>query len=261
MNKIAAQVLHQVKVHLPTILSVGAGVGVVTTAYLSGKASWRAANLVKAHEDVHGVLPDRNDRVKERVKLTWRLYAPAAATGAVTVGCIVASNRVSNKRLMAAVSAYALADEAFGKYKEQVVEQLGFRKEEAIRDKVAEKEVARNVSTPVNDPDMTPGNVLMLERHTGRYFYSHVETVRKAQNDLNHKLIREPTVSLDDFYYMVGLKPTQNSDEFGWTSDRMVEIEFSTQLYNGSIPCITFSYENLTLINNSRSRHGICLAE
>lgn len=221
----------------PTILT-GLGVsGAITTAYLAAKASFTMANEIAAHDDEFA--PGFNYTVKDKVKTFWKLYIPTAISGVLTVGCIIGGAKASSKKTAAACSLLSVSEKAFTEYREKIVEQLGEKKEQAVRDEIAQDRVKSN---PQGLVVVGAGNVLCYEMHTGRYFNSDMETLRKAQNEINAKMIRETEATLSDFYYMVGLASTSYSDRSGWSSCKMLELSFSTVMSEDNRPCIAFEY-------------------
>ncbi len=218
----------------PAILT-GFGVsGTLVTAYLAGVASYRAANDLMAQ--------DKELDKKETVRLVWKHYIPAGISGAVTIGCIIGATGSANRRTAAAASAYTVTERAFSEYREKVVEQLGDNKEQKLRDELAQSHVSDN--PPKNSEILVTGNgsVLCCELYTKRYFESDMETLRRAQNDINAKILQELYVPLSDFYYLVGLPTTTNASEIGWNSDKLMELEFSTVLTEDGRPCLSFEY-------------------
>jgi hypothetical protein len=69
-----------------------------------------------------------------------------------------------------------------------------------------------------------------------------MEALRKAQNDINYQVMHDSYASLTDFYSMVGLAPTSNSDDVGWNSDKLLELQFSPVLTEGGRPCISIDF-------------------
>jgi Family of unknown function (DUF6353) len=222
------------------ILSSVAIAGVVTTAYLAGKATIQASQDVQLHEEDNGTPEDLKDRWKGRVAVSWRHYIPTAASGVVTIGCIVGSTHISARRGAAAQAAFILTERAYHDYRSAVIEEIGERKDKAIRDEIAEKKV-KNTPPPVTLIS-GPGNVLCCELHTGRYFTSDMESLRRALNDMNQRLLKHDVVSMEDWYDMIGLSPTQFSGETGWHSDKLVELDFTTVLTEDGRPCLAFTY-------------------
>lgn len=229
----------------PSILTAVAISGVVSTAYLAARASWRAALMVEEEEAVHGRNPNRKERYKANAQLVWKEYIPAAATGTVTIASIVGSNKVSSKRTAAAQAAFVLTERAYSEYRDRVIEQFGTKKDQAIRDEIAEKKVQAN---PPSSILMTGGGTtLCCELYTGRYFTSDIELLRKSMNRLNERLLRQDRVSIDDWYEMIGLLPTSHSSEIGWTSDRLMDLSFTSILMDGK-PYLAFEYNYVTPI-------------
>lgn len=240
MHPSVSNVLKLIKSNSPEIFTVLAATGVVTTAYLSASIAFRAAKIIDHHEEVDGVSDDPKERFKEQAKLTWKFYIPAVISGSATIGCIVASQKASSKRTVAAMAAYSVLDQVFDDYKEKVVEQIGPGKEQKIRDEIAQDKVIK--CPPSQVLIVGTGHVLCCENFTGRYFRSDMETLRKAQNDVNSLAQKDLYVSLNEFYDLVGLPPTSNSDVMGWNFERNMELSFSAVLGPSSEPCLVFDY-------------------
>jgi Family of unknown function (DUF6353) len=239
MHMSVSNVLKVVKSNSPEIFTVLGAVGVVATAYLSVKGAFKAAEIIDNVER-SGPLDDPKERFREQAEMTWKCYIPAAIAGAATIGCITASQKASNRRTVAAVAAYSVLDQVFSDYKEKVIEQIGSGKEQKIRDEVAQSRVTKNPPTQVLV--MGSGHVLCCENFTGRYFRSDMETLRKAQNDINSQILKDVYVSLNEFYDLVGLPPTSNSDVTGWNYERNMDLSFSTVLGPSNEPCLVFDY-------------------
>jgi hypothetical protein len=222
----------------PVILTAIGVTGAVTTAYLAARASFKAAEILAENEMSNDPLEFR-----EKAELTWTLYLPAVTTGLLTVVCIISANRISSRRAAALAAAYSLMDRTFSEYREKIIEKLGEKKEQAARDEIAQERLDRD---PVGKREIIvtgTGNVLCYDAYTGRYFTSDMESIRKAQNDINEQIIHDHNASLSDFYEKIGLATTQVSEEVGWNLDKMLELSFSTGLSDDGRPCITISFE------------------
>jgi len=215
----------------PTIFT-GAGIGgIIATAYLSGRASWRASRKVAEEAPM---------TTKEIAKFVWKEYIPAAVSGVVTIGCVVMGARTNSKRAAAAYSLLAVSEKAFTEYRGKVVEEIGAKKEQVVRDKVAQDKVNNN--PPGQIVVAGTGQVLCCELFTGRYFMSDMETLRRAENQINYRMRNEMWACLSDFYPMVGLPYTSSSDDMGWIDDRPFELKFTTVMSQDGRPCIAFDY-------------------
>jgi len=242
LTQLSGALLKHIKANSPHIFSVAAGVGTITTAILVGKASFEAARVIDRIEAEDGYATDPRERFKIRTKLVWKLYIPSAISTVSTIVCIVGANRMEAKKTIAAHAALAFTERAYSDYRDKVVEEFGARKDQSIRDKVVADQIA-NKPSPSQDVLITgPGNVLCCELFTMRYFACDMETLRRAQNELNSKLLKHDYATLDDFYYILGLKSTSASGNLGWTSNKLMELVFSTTLSDDNRPCITFEY-------------------
>ena len=53
----------------------------------------------------------------------------------------------------------------------------------------------------------------------------------------------EDYISLNEFYYELGLDGSSIGDELGWNvADGLIELEFSAQLDTDGTPCIVIDY-------------------
>lgn len=246
----------------PAILTVIGVTGTLTTAYLTGKASFKAAQIIEENEPTIGVRrnPVTNDvemdreplDIKEKTELVWKLYIPAAGTAVMTVACIIAANRIGTRRAASLAAAYSLSQNAIAEYREKVFEKVGERKEQAFRDELAQERVNKN--PPSNNEVIIAGggNVLCHDEFTGRYFTSDMQSLRKAWNDVNHQVLNSYYASLTDFYDLIGLPKTSSSDEVGWNSDKLLELKFSAVMTEDDQPCISIDFATVPIRGYSR---------
>lgn len=233
----------------PAILT-GIGVaGVVATAYLTGQASIKAMRLLDYEEKLLVVNKQPELTPKEKVAVVWKLYIPPVTTGLLTVTCIIAANRIGNRRAAAIAAAYSLTERAFEEYRNKVIEKIGERKEELVRADIAQDRLNENPPPSREVLMIGAGDVLCLEAFTGRYFTSNVETLRGAQNQINEIVFSDMFASLSDFYDIVGLPQTEFSDEMGWNVDKTLNLHFSAAIAPDGRPCISFSFRVVPIRN------------
>lgn len=222
-----------VKRNSPAILTAIGVSGTITTTGLAIKATFEAADILETKPD--------DLSIKEKAKIVWPLYIHTAASGAITIGCIVSAAHINSRRAAAAYSLLNVSERAFEEYQEKVRETIGDKKEKDVRDKVAQDRVT---NTPPSENIVVlaaPGNVMCMESHTGRYFHSDMESLRRAENDVNAHLIHNMYVSLSDFYDILDLPHTRESDNGGWESGRSLELSYSAVLHEGS-PVLVLDY-------------------
>lgn len=223
----------------PALLTAVGVTGTIATAVLAGKASVKASRHIDREEN-------RQNRVlltKDRVRLTWKYFVPPTVAGAFTIASVVASNRISSKRAAALAAAYSLSDKAFQEYKDKVAEKIGEVKEQAVRDDIARDRMQEDRASTSEVLITGDGNVLCYDMHTGRYFQSNMEELRRAENEINRQIIQDGMASLSDFYDLIGLRPTRFSEEMGWGQDDVLRLTFSTVMSDDNRPCISVDYD------------------
>lgn len=227
--------------HAPEILT-GVGIaGMITTTYLAVKATPRALELIKEAEKHEGV-----DKLTpmQTVKAAWKPYVPAILTCVTSTACLIGANSVHLRRNAALATAYKLSETALTEYKAKAVEVVGEKKEQMIREKVAEDRVKNN---PVGKNEVIvtgKGKTKFLDPASKRYFESDLDVIRRAENILNKRMLHDVTgyASLSDFYDEVGLSHTSTSDDLGWNTDNLIDIDFYPVLDENEQPCICLDY-------------------
>lgn len=243
LTVLAERVNRSLSRNSPAILTAIGVTGVLTTAYLTGKASIKAYQIVYEAESVEGTNGEFWGRAQERFKLTWTCYIPPVLTGLLTCTAIVMSNRISDKRATALAAAYTLSEKAFTEYKDKVVETLGKTKERNMSDRLAQDRVNQN-PPPENSSVLivSESDVLCYEAYTGRYFVSNIEKIKRAQNNVNYKVLNNFYASLSDFYDELDLPHTTVSDEVGWNSDDLLEVSITAVMTEEQKPAISIDY-------------------
>jgi len=252
MQVLGKKLVKVVSDNAPAILTGLGAIGVVTTAIFATKAGMATVPALKAAKKEKGEDLTRT----EKVAAVWTLYIPPVVIGVAAVGCIIASHSIDAKRQAAAIGMFTLTETAFQEYRDKTKELTTGPKEKKIRDEIAQDRVNAN---PVSGKEIVerkiggevvmsrPGTVLCHDALSGRYFEADMETLRKAENDINARLIRNDYCSQNEFYREIGLPDNGFGDEFGWTSERLLELEFSTVLSEDGRPCISINYHMLPI--------------
>ncbi len=227
----------------PTILTAIGAAGVVTTAYLAGRATWLAAEQINEHNREEDVT-DLYISPRKAIELCWKFYIPVATSGTITIAAIIAANRIGTRKAAAVATALAISERTFDQYKEKIVERLGENKERAVRDEIAQDNVRDNPPSKSTVIFTDGGSVLCRDEYSGRYFQSSMESLKRAQNNVNYRILHDGDASLTDFYNEIGIPKTSHSDDVGWNSDHPLELSFSHALSENDRPCITFDFVN-----------------
>lgn len=257
ISKILSSIRTSAAKHSPEILT-GIGIaGMITTTVLAVRATPKALRLIDDEKDrINQQLFDeakakgyeefaRMDRLNpvEIVKTTWTCYLPAVITGGVSVACLIGANSVNVRRNAALATAYTLSESALKEYQEKVVETIGEKKEQSVRDAIAKDKLEQNPVTNREVIITDKGDTLCFDVPSGRYFKSDIEKLKKAVNELNRRMRDEMYISLNEFYYEIGLNGIGIGDDLGWNIDNgYIEPSFSSQLAEDGTPCLVLGY-------------------
>ena len=225
----------------PGILT-GIGItGMIGATFMAVKATPKALYLIEAKKEeseVEELTP------VETIKTCWKCYIPATLTTVVSAACLIGASTVSAKRNAALATAYSISEAALREYQEKVVEVVGEKKEKVVRDAVAKDQIERD---PVTKSEVviidSNSNTLCYEPLSGRYFKSTIDKIKKAEIKLDRQMIQEMYVSLNDFYWEIGLDGTDLGDKMGWNlSKGYMDLSFSSQLADDGTPCAVIVY-------------------
>lgn len=230
----------------PAILTAVGAAGVVSSAVLASRATVLA---VRRYDELVKENPDAEFTPMEKVRILAPFYISTAAVVAVSCTAIVLANRIEHKRATSVAAALTISERAFTEYQNKVVEKIGVRKEEAVRDEVQQDRVSRK---PSSDVVVLEGKQLCYDSYSGRYFESTMEEIKHAINRLNHQIVNQNYASLSDFYNYLGISPTNMSDDLGWNSDILLDVYFTTTLSPDGRPAIALDYRVAPKINYFR---------
>lgn len=227
-----------------TLLTAGGVVGTVGTAVLSGRAGFKAAQIIeeekRAVRETEG--PDFEPEFNkfDMIKLTAIQFVPPTITVGATVASIIMANRMSSARAAALAAAYGLSQKQFEEYKAKVTEKLTGPKKQQINDELAQERVNR--AGPSQIVIFDGNDVLCFDEPTGRYFKSSMEKINSAVNATNQEIISHGHARASHFYDELELPSTTWSNDVGWNLDNMVELDISTTQADDGRPCLSINF-------------------
>lgn len=229
-----------IKKHSPEILT-GIGIaGMITTTVMAVRATPKALILIEERKEKIGA---EKLEAMDMIKTAWACYIPAAITGTLSVACLIGASSVNARRNAALATAYTLSESALKDYQGKVIEMFGDKKNEAVKDAVAKDKVEKNPVITREVIITEKGNTLCYDAISGRYFKSDIEKIKKAECELNRQMLDDMYVSLNDFYYEIGLDSVKLGDELGWNVDSgYIDLSFSSQLASDGTPCLVIDY-------------------
>lgn len=172
----------------PELLSATAIVGVGATGFLSARAGVKhqeaIADAEVAKMEALGLkeIPDLDP--KEKFLATWKVWAPPVAVGATTIGCIVASNRVSASRFAELSAMYAgslMSEKIADEFKEAVINRFGPDGYDAVNSDITQKHV--------DEMDVSGfESETYIDRTTGQKIPLTWDEIHAVQDDVNQDL-------------------------------------------------------------------------
>lgn len=246
----------------PAILTALGVSGTITTAYLAAKAAFKSVDVLREAEEAKREEhfsnvsnqetgePEEKEfeglTTQEKVEAVAELYIPAVVSGALTITAIILAARVQERRNAALASAYCTIKESYTEYRAKNVEKLGKKKEQELRDEIAQDRVSRtSASRSVVFITKKGGETACQDAWSGRFFTSSRNQVDRAVNEFNAQVLRDGYGSLSEFYHLLGIPSTTDSDYIGWRDDKIMEIDWSAVIDKDDEPALCFTFKVL----------------
>ena len=243
----------KVEKHSPEILMGVGVVGVVATTVVACKATMKLNDIldecVETRDKIKSVQenPNYEDRYTEEdaqkdltinyvqtgVKIV-KLYAPSVALGVFSVGCLLGSHNVMQKRNAALSAAYLTVDKSFKEYKQRVIDRVGEEVEKEIRYGIKAEEIETTVQNEDGTETTVTETVKMMDptlySDYARFFDAASPCWQpdpeynlmflKAQQQYANDLLRaKGRLFLNDVYDMLGIEKTKAGQIVGWVYD------------------------------------------
>lgn len=257
MNKVSRsfhKVGFKIKKHSPEILVVAGVTGIVTSTVMACKATTKVNDIVDEAKETIEKIHDSADKglhtsdgeeytqeVANKdlaivyVQTGWKfvkLYGPAVAIGAVSIGCMIGSNRILRKRNVALAAAFKAVDTSFKEYRSRLIDRFGKDLDRELRFGIKAKEVEERVvdedgnettvtkTIEVVDPNTAHSlySVVFCEGNTGWTRNAELNKVFlvQQQNYANDKLKMNGVLTLNEVYDMLGVPRTAYGQIAGW---------------------------------------------
>ena len=196
----------------PTILTISASVGVVTTALTSARAGMKCARVLEELEYSSEKKPTKKEKAKK--------IAPHAITpvlcGAATIACIIGAHKMHIHREAAIAAAYTILDNRYKKYRDEVISEIGEKKENRLKDQAAQKAVNETYENGLNVIRTGYGDILFMDNFSGRYFYSSYEHIERAKLKISELAMNNMSVSVNELYDALEIPPVGGGEFMGW---------------------------------------------
>ena len=240
MNNLLSKSQTFLKRNSSTILTFVGAAGVIATTVTAVKATPKALDLLEKAKEEKG-----EDLTKlETVKIAGPAYIPSIVLGASTLACIFGANVLSQRGQASVMSAYALVDRSYKDYKKKVDELYGEDAGSQVRAEIAKDKYEEQ---PV---EVHGDNRLYYDYYSGRYFEASPAAVKTAEYELNRKLMMDDCVFLNEWYYLLDLKPLTHGLDFGWSTcanssmywQTWIDFHHEKVVMDDGLECIIISF-------------------
>lgn len=165
-----------------------------------------------------------------------RLYGPSVAIGVASIGCLVGSHTIMNRRNAALVAAYATIEKSFAQYRDRVAEAVGEERELDIRhnrseETVKDEETGKASKVKVADPNAYSQYAKFFDQLNENWrpnAESNRAFLRAQQQYATDLLNMRGHLTLNDVYDMLGIERTKAGFVVGWVmspnSDNFVDF-------------------------------------
>ena len=248
----------KMKKHSPEILVVVGVVGTVASTVVACKATLKATDILdEAKENIDKIhecaaLCSEKEELKEKyqtedvkkdlatvyvqtgVKLA-KVYAPAIILGTFSIGCIVKSHGILNKRNAALAAAYTTVDKGFKEYRQRVVERFGKDMDRELKYDIKAKEIGETVVDEKGKEKTVNKTVEVVNSNNhsdfSRFFDAssncweddaelNLMFLKAQQKYANDLLVSRGYLFLNEVYDMLDIPITKAGQVVGWVYDK-----------------------------------------
>lgn len=239
--------------HSPEILLVAGTVGVVASTVMACKATLKVEEIVddakQKIDTIHEVAADpamaekySEEDSKKDLAIVYtqtavkfiKLYGPAVVLGVASLGCMIGSNRILNKRNAALAAAYAAVDKSFKEYRGRVIERFGEKMDKELRYNIKAQEVEETTTDENGNEVVTKKTIEVIDPNNYSQYAIIFDDGNEGwdpdpertkyfliqqQNWANERLKARGHLFLNEVYDLLGAKRTKAGAQVGWVYD------------------------------------------
>lgn len=239
--------------HSPEILLVAGTVGVVASTVMACKATLKVEEIVddakQKIDTIHEVAADpamaekySEEDSKKDLAIVYtqtavkfiKLYGPSVALGVVSLGCMIGSNRILNKRNAALAAAYAAVDKSFKEYRGRVIERFGEKMDKELRYNIKAQEIEETTTDENGQEVVTKKTIEVIDPNNYSQYAIIFDDGNEGwdpdpertkyfliqqQNWANERLKARGHLFLNEVYDLLGAKRTKAGAQVGWVYD------------------------------------------
>jgi hypothetical protein len=238
-NKVVSSVTNFCSVHKSALLAGGTiGFSLTTTAVVFRNSPmihqiiWDTRDALEAANSEE----EKKSIYKAAIKDLVPLVGPIIFFQAGTIVTSIIAKKDSDKkdvRIAELTSAAAVASQAIEQYRlfqKEAEEQLGEKKYAKIMDEAFKDQEIDGRRFTALASEGAPGEILMIDKYSGRPFWSTTDRINNVAKELGRMLSPEggyDQVSINDYYDLIGnndLTPNELAERFGYLQYSATEI-------------------------------------
>ena len=235
--------------HSPELL-LGVGIaGAIVTVVAACKATLKVNEVMEEHkEDLEKIdyavehpeeikegkeyteedaKQDKIIRYKETVVEVVKAFAPVVILGTLSIGCMLKSNDILNKRNLSLAAAYTLLDQTFKEYRERAAKRFGEDVEKDLYYNLGEIEYTETDENGEFKPTTKEKIIIDSGQGYAKYFTRSnpdwddnedfiTMFLRAQQTTANNMLRKKGWLTLNDVYKLLNFKETKAGMMVGW---------------------------------------------
>lgn len=223
----------------------GAGLSLATTAIAMRNGAEINRILVDTREALWtcNTKEERNQVYSLMLKELTPLVIPIVIFQGGTIACFILSKRNSDKleaKLAETAGALSIAQTAVAQYQafqKEAQESLGEKKYEKVMDDIYKNQEIDGRRFTAVASEGAPGEVLIIDKYSGRPFWSSFARISEAVERTSYRLSNEggyERQTVSDIYDTIAnpdLTPNELSDRFGYMEGDVINVHFSDTHY------------------------------
>lgn len=230
------RVQYFLKRHSTLILSMVASGGVVVTTVLAVKATPKAMQLLEEAKLKEG----RELTKLEKIKYGYKPFIFCGISGISTITCMLSTGYLSEKTQASIMSAYALLDNSFKEYRENIKK---ISSEDT--DFLARQEIVRALYDPNEISIENDEECLFFDYQSMRFFTSSMQHVMQAENKFLESFHTKGYGCMNEWYDYLGIPHVTYGYQLGWAdiencepyNVKEVSFEYQKIIVGGDIEC------------------------
>ena len=181
---------------------------------------------------------------REKVKICWKYYIPAAIALGCTITCFIGANRIAIKHIKQLTALYSASQATASALEKKLVEKIGDKKVKEAKGEIAKEQMEVNPST-VHNTYVTGkySDNLVYDYMSGRYFYMDQVDLDTVFVRLSNTVQRENYITMNEVYDEIGIPRIGLGDEIQIdvddTDKGMIDVEFHPEFSEANRKIVT----------------------